>query len=169
MELRVRSERPSDVAAIREVNVVAFDTPAEADLVDALRANGRARVSLVAELDDRIVGHILFSPMSFEEPCDTVSLGLAPMAVVPDVQRSGFGTRLVLAGLERCSAIGCKAVFVLGHPAYYQRFGFVPASRFGIRSTYNVPDDVFMAMEVVAGSLLEARGVVRYAPEFDGL
>jgi len=170
MEIEIRNESPGDADAVRTVNRSAFDTPAEAALVDALRANGNAAIELVAEVNRQVVGHILFSPMSFDGACDARRpLGLAPMAVIPAYQRMGIGSRLVEAGLEECRRVGCEAVFVLGHPAYYPRFGFVPASRFGVRSTYDAPDEAFMAIELVEGALNGASGLVRYCREFDGI
>jgi len=167
---RVRPESPGDLAAVREVNSRAFDGAVEADLVDALRAAGAAPVSLVAEVDGAVVGHILFSPMTFEDAPAfrgrVVALG--PMAVLPGHQRRGIGGALVEAGLAACTATGATAVFVLGHPEYYPRFGFVPAEDFGLRSVYDVPHGVFMARELVPGALADARGLVRYHAAFEG-
>ena len=91
------------------------------------------------------------------------------MAVLPDHQRCGVGSRLVERGLQVLRGEGHQAVIVLGHPEYYPRFGFVPASRFGIRSTYDVPDNVFMALELQPGSLQNCAGTVHYQPEFDAV
>jgi putative acetyltransferase len=96
-------------------------------------------------------------------------MGLAPLAVTPARQRSGVGSALVRSGLEECARRGFGAVIVLGHASYYPRFGFVPASRFGIRGEYNVPDDVFMATELVPGFLAGKSGTIRYHPEFANL
>ena len=165
-QVLVRPERPADLAAIRSVNHAAFPEPAEADAVDALRANGKATVSLVAVQADRVVGHILFSPVTIGSGGHPYpALGLGPMAVLPDVQRAGIGSRLVTEGLVHCSQAGVGCVVVLGHPTYYPRFGFVPASRFGIGCEYRVPDEVFMAIELAPGALTEVSGICRYAPE----
>ncbi len=170
MDIVIRPERGSDLTSIRTVNRAAFDTAAEAGLVEALRANGHATISLVAEVRNEVVGHILFSPMTFEERSEVARpLGLAPMAVIPAWQRMGIGSKLVREGLAQCGVLGCQAVFVLGHPDYYPRFDFVPASRFGIRSTYDVPDEAFMAIEIVEGALARAGGVVRYGSEFESV
>jgi len=166
--LFIRREQPEDIAAIHEVHELAFGRPAEADLVDALRARSKVTLSLVAVEDDRIVGHILFSPVTID-PTDRrfLAVGLAPMAVLPQRQRRGIGSQLVNAGLLECRNAGYECVVVLGHPAYYPRFGFVPASRYGLRSEYEVPDEAFMVLAWHAGVLKDRGGVVRYQPEFD--
>ncbi len=95
-------------------------------------------------------------------------MGLGPMAVIPERQRGGVGSRLVEEGLERCRLSGCEAVFVLGHPDYYPRFGFVTAARKNFRCAYDVPDEAFMLKELTPGALdASAGGLVRYLPEFD--
>jgi putative acetyltransferase len=166
----VRAERAPDIPAIRDVNRAAFDTAAEADLVDALRVRAAPTVSLVAQADGGIVGHIMFSPVTLvcgqPPPASTTIMGLAPMAVLPRYQKRGIGSALVRAGLDRCRDLGVQAVVVLGHAAYYPRFGFVPASRFGIVSEYDVPDDAFMAIELEAGALSGRSGTIRYHEAF---
>jgi putative acetyltransferase len=166
----VRPERAGDAADIRACVVRAFGRPAEADLVDALRVVGGVAASLVAVAGARVVGHVLFSPVTIEGAApDLAPVGLAPVAVLPEVQRRGIGAALIEAGLARCRAAGHGCVVVLGHPAYYPRFGFAPASRFGLRSAYDVPDDTFMALELRTGALLGRGGTVRYRPEFAGV
>ncbi|MEE8468201.1 MAG: N-acetyltransferase [Planctomycetota bacterium] len=168
--MSIRPEQPGDEAAVREVLLRAFDGPAEAELVDRLRAAGAATVSLVAELEGVIVGQILFSPVEIQGEQSNVSgVGLAPMAVLPDHQRSGIGGELVRAGLASCRELGEMRVVVLGHPDYYPRFGFVPASTFGIGCDYDVPDDVFMAQELEPAALHGVRGTVHYRTEFGEL
>jgi putative acetyltransferase len=162
----VRSERSGDIAAIRGVNLAAFETAVEADLVDALRMQASPIVSLVADDAGSIAGHILFSPVTLSGSPDLKIMGLAPMAVVPARQRGGIGSALVSAGLDACMRLGFGAVVVLGHAGYYPRFGFVPASRFGIVSEYDVPDDVFMAIELEPGALKGASGTIRYHSVF---
>jgi len=165
----VRPEGPGDVDAVHQLNLVAFGSEDEAALVDALRAHGRVTVALIAEHQNRTVGHILFSPMTFEPANNRVSaVGLAPMAVLPGLQRQGIGSLLVENGLEACRGLGHDCVFVLGHPEYYPRFGFLRASGFGVSSSYDVPDEAFMALELRPGALSDVSGVVRYQPEFDG-
>jgi putative acetyltransferase len=163
--VRVRPESPAD-AAVRAVHEAAFPTPAEANLVDLLRQQAAPLISLVAKDGDAIVGHILFSPVTIDGRANLNAMGLAPMAVLPAHQRRGVGSSLVRAGLDVCRHRGVDAVVVLGHAAFYPRFGFQPASRFGIRSEYDVPDDVFMAIELRPGALAGPAGLVRYHAAF---
>jgi putative acetyltransferase len=162
----IRGEQPPDFAAIGDLTRAAFGSSTEAALVDALREQARPIVSLVADAAGQIVGHIMFSPVTLTGHADLHIGGLAPMAVLPGWQRRGIGSDLVRAGLERCRHTGFQAVVVLGHSAFYPRFGFAPAARFGIRSEYDVPDDVFMVMELVAGALRDRSGTIRYHPAF---
>ncbi|HEV7904323.1 MAG TPA: N-acetyltransferase [Pyrinomonadaceae bacterium] len=171
--ISVREESGADVPAVRQLNELAFGRTEEASLVDALRASAHPRVSLVAVENGEVVGHIFFSPVTIqpEESITTTAtagaaMGLAPMAVLPQHQKRGVGSRLVRAGLRACLNLGCAVVVVLGHPEYYPRFGFVPASRLGLRSEYDVPDEVFMATELVPGALDGVRGLVKYHPAF---
>lgn len=164
--MRFRPETNADRAAIRAVNEAAFETSTEANLIEILRDTLVQYVSLVADVDGKIVGHILFSPVSLtEHPCLNV-MGLGPMAVIPDYQRKGIGSALVHEGLKRCRELGAQAVVVVGHPEYYPRFGFVPADRYGLRCEYDVPADVFMIAELEAGALSGASGLVRYHDAF---
>ena len=168
--LFIRKERPEDIAAIHEVHELAFGRRAEADLVDALRTSGKATLSLVALEDGHIVGHILFSPVTIDAADRTFpAVGLAPMAVLPERQRHGIGSQLVKAGLLECRNAGYECVVVLGHPTYYPRFGFVPASRYGLKSEYEVPDEAFMVWAWHDEVLRDRGGVVRYQPEFYGV
>jgi putative acetyltransferase len=137
--------------------------------VDVLRAAGKVTLSLVAVLEGKIVGHILFSTVTIDSAAGSTSaIGLAPMAVLPEHQRRGIGSMLVREGLDACRAAGHRAVIVLGHPEYYPRFGFVRASRFGLTWEHEVQDEAFMAIELVPGALAGGPGVVRYQPEFEG-
>jgi putative acetyltransferase len=165
--IEIRPETPADFAAVREVNELAFEQPAEAGLVHALRAVARPLISLVAVEDGRVVGHILFSPVTIEGP-DGVStaMGLAPVAVRAECQNRGIGSALVREGRAACAALGENVVVVLDHPHYYPRFGFVPAATKGLSCEYPVPDDVFMVTELVPGALRGRTGLVRYHAEF---
>ena len=167
--ITVRAEAAADIPAVHRVNELAFGRPGEADLVDALRAAARPYISLVAAEEGQVVGHIFFSPVTLEaEDSGGAILGLAPMAVLPEHQRLGIGSQLVRAGLEECRRTGCDAVVVLGHPEYYPRFGFVPASRKGLRCEYPVPDEVFMVTELRPHAL-SRQGLVKYRPELAGV
>ena len=166
--MRVRPETDVDRAAIRAVNEAAFGSRVEADIVDALRAKGGELVSLVADRDGAIVGHILFSPVSLIGHDELDVMGLGPMAVLPLQQRKGIGSALVREGLRQCKHLGADAVVVVGHAHFYPRFGFAPALRYGIRCEYDVPDDVFMIAELEPRALHDVSGVVRYDEAFGG-
>jgi putative acetyltransferase len=164
--IEIRTERPGDLEAIRDVNERAFGGHAEATLVDHLRAANKAAVSIVAELGDRVVGHILFSPVTIANNPDGVrGAGLAPMSVLPEYQNRGIGSRLVRDGLIACREIGFDLVVVLGHSGFYPRFGFAPAESHGLGNEYNA-SDAFMVLELRAGALEGTSGMVTFAPEF---
>lgn len=168
--LSVRPEKPEDIPAVRHVNEQAFDGPQEAALVDALRKAARPFVSLVAIEDGQVVGHIAFSPVTIEGGGSVrKAMGLAPMGVLPEHQRRGIGSRLVRAGLEECRRLGCEIVVVVGHPEYYPRFEFSPASEQGLRSEYEVPEEAFMVTELQAGALRGVRGLVKYHAAFSSV
>lgn len=169
MAVTIRDEAPADHAAVREINRLAFGGPAEADLVDALRERATPGVSLVAEVGGRVVGHLMLSPVTLDGHPELRAMGLAPMAVLPPHQGAGVGSALVHAGLDACRALGTEVVVVLGHPGYYPRFGFAPASRLGLRCVYDAPDEAFMALELPDGALAGRTGLVRYHPVFDEL
>ena len=166
--IAVRFEQPGDAEGVRETNELAFGEPLEARLVDALRGC-HGYLSLVATIDNRVVGHILFTPVTIEPSVDRRIAGLAPMAVHPDHQRSGIGGQLIRAGLDACRTNGYEAAVVLGHPEYYPRFGFVPAHTFGLTCEFPSAPEAFMAMELEAGALGGIHGLVRYRPEFAAL
>jgi len=149
--MHIRPETEADRAAIRAVNEAAFGTAVEADVVEILRRKPIQSVSLVAAIDDVIMGHILFSPVSLTDCPQLTLMGLGPMSVAPEHQRKGVGSALVREGLARCKRLACQAIVVLGHPEYYPCFGFVRASRYAIRCEYDVPEDVFMIVELEEG------------------
>ncbi len=159
-------ETKTDWSAVRALNVSAFKTSAEANLVDALRKQSQPVVSLVAKENKTVVGHIMFSPVTLTGSPDLEIMGLAPMAVAPERQRKGIGSALIRAGLERCRQLGMGAVVVLGHISYYPRFGFKPSSSFGIGCEYEVPEDVFMIMELQSGYLAGRAGTIKYHEAF---
>ena len=159
----VHAERPGDAAAIRAVHVASFPTDLEARLVDLLRAAGRLRVSLVAEVGGAIVGHIAFSPVTAAS--GPAGAGLAPVAVIEPHRRQGIAAKLVRVGLEACRAAGFGWAVVMGEPAYYARFGFRPAAEFGLSDEYG-GGAAFQAIELAPGALPAGAGLIRYAPEF---
>ena len=165
----IRSEKEEDISSVYSLNKSAFESDAEAKLVNVLRSSLDDVISLVALDEDTVVGHIMFSPVAIVDCTEVKLYGLAPMAVNKKQQQKGIGTLLVEAGLKECKAQGISAVFVLGHPNYYPRFGFTPANKFGIQSEYDVPQNVFMAIELVAGSLNEIKGVVKYDSAFSSV
>jgi putative acetyltransferase len=161
----IRPEVATDHEAIRHVNRMAFGGEEEARLVDALREGGYVRVSLVAERDQQVVGHILFSDLPILTKSGVVpALALAPLAVLPDYQRRGVGSALVRQGLEVCAEQGHRIVIVLGHPDYYPRFGFSAALARPLDSPFS--GDHFMALELVPGALAGVSGQVQYPPPF---
>jgi putative acetyltransferase len=162
----IRTEEKRDWNAVHSLNTSAFKASAEADLVDVLREKARPVVSLIAEENDKIVGHIMFTPVTLSDHPDAAIMGLAPMAVAPAYQRRGIGSALVRAGLEECKQLGFGAVMVLGHPDYYPRFGFRPASDFDLGCEYEVPEGVFMAMELLPGYLNGKSGTISYHETF---
>ena len=164
----VRHERPEDASSVREVNELAFGQPAEADLVERLRQTGSDSMSLVAE-DDSVVGHILFTSVVVESVGHRVlGMGLAPMAVLPDRQRQGIGSQLVRRGLDILGERGCPFVVVVGHPQFYPRFGFEPASSHGLACQWEgVPDAAFMVMVLDVHAMAGVSGVAKYRDEFN--
>ena len=125
----IRPEQPDDIAAVHALNETVFGQPVEATIVNSIRAACPDTVSLVAVDDSRVVGHILFSPVLASGERNTVQgMGLAPMTVLPERQRQGIGSLLARAGIEAMRKRKCPFIIVLGHPKYYPRFGFVPAS-----------------------------------------
>jgi putative acetyltransferase len=160
--LRIREEERSDIPAIRELVTAAFGRAVEADLVDRLRADGDAVISLVATEGGGLVGHLLLSRMM----APVRALGLAPVSVLPARQGVAIGSKLIGAGVARAAQAGWEAVFVLGDPAFYSRFGFDAELARGFQSQY--AGSCFMVM-AVSGSLSATSGRVEYAPAFAGL
>jgi putative acetyltransferase len=170
--MTIRIERPGDAAQVRRVNELAFGQSLEADLVERLRrACADESLSLIAEdPHDGVVGHILFTPVVIENGRRVAGMGLGPMAVLPDRQRQGVGSRLVREGLDALRARGCPFVVVVGHPDYYPRFGFERASRHGLTSQWqDVPDAAFLVLVLDEGAMTGISGVPTYRDEFNEL
>lgn len=169
-EFSVRAEAPDDSAAVFEVVADAFPTESEAALVDELRGATDPQISLVAEMGGLVVGHVLFTPVEIEAPDRVIQgMGLAPLAVREAYQRQGAGSALVAAGLSRCREAGESVVVVLGHPAYYERFGFRPAWDRGIYYLTPEPNPALMVLELEADALPGCCGEVRYHPAIAAL
>jgi putative acetyltransferase len=167
--MQIRQEDSHDFSAVYKVNSSAFATSAEAQLVDTLRNEAHPVISLVADENGQIIGHIMFSPVTLSGNPGLKIMGLGPMAVIPTQQGKGIGSALVKAGLDKCHAHGYGAVVVLGHTWFYPRFGFRPSTQYGIRSEYDVPDDVFMIVELQKGYLQGSTGTIQYHPAFKGV
>jgi len=165
--IEIREERPGDVAAIRDVNRRAFGQDQEGNIVDALRSNGGALLSLVATLKGQVVGHIMYSPLSVGGEVTGAALG--PMAVLPEHQRQGVGSKLVETGNRKLRDAGCPFIIVLGHATYYPRFGFRPVSTYGIKCEWEVPDDVLMLLVLDEAKMRGVSGLAKYRPEFSSV
>ena len=161
----IRSEQAEDAAAIHQLIAAAFPTDAESRLVDLLRASGRLAFSLLAVKDEKIVGHIAFSPVTTAIGGATSGLGLAPLAVAESKRQQGIGEALVRAGLQRCREAAIPYVVVLGEPDFYGRFGFRAAAEFGLYDAYG-GGAAFQVLELCKGGAPRDGGLVQYAPEF---
>ena len=169
VDLDIRLETSSDVSGIRNVEERAFQRLTEADLVDLIRTRGKDSLSMVAVRSGSVTGHILFTPVTLEPHTDSLrGLGIGPLAVLPDCQKTGIGSRLMRAGLESCQAQGYDFIVLLGDPRYYSRFGFKPAREYGLTSDYGDGDE-FQLLELRPGALTGASGKVKYIPEFKEL
>lgn len=169
--VRVRQEGASDLEAVRHIIAAAFGQQDEADLVDRLRMSSAfvPELSLVAERNGNVVGHVMFTKAHIEcEQSRVDTLALAPVSVIPGHQKTGVGSALTRGGIECARSLGFQSVIVLGHAEYYPRFGFRPASTWKIGCPYPVSDEVFMALELSDGALTNAAGMMTYAPEFNG-
>ena len=161
----IRPEIPTDLEAIRALLVAAFSSVAENRLVEALRTSGRLILSLVAEVQGEIVGHVAFSPVTVG---DAIGAGLAPLAVRESHRGRGIATHLVREGLAGCERVGYGFAVVLGAPGYYGRFGFRPSAAWGLTGEHGGGDS-FQAIELKPASIPRGSGVVSYAPEFSNL
>lgn len=163
--IRIRPEKPSDYSAVYRLHEAAFGRKEEAELVTVLRHEVAQAISLVADREREIVGHILFTPVTFELEQGISAAGLAPLAVLPEDQGKGIGARLVREGLRRCKAQGYNSVVVLGHPEYYSRFGFEPAYLKGLSCEFPAPPEAFMVL--MFSPMPEGlQALVKYHPAF---
>ena len=163
LRIKIRNEEAKDLEQVREILRATFPSDAESKLVDALRANGKAIIALVAAHNDQALGHILFSPVSTTPPNEAKGIGLAPVAVHPKFQSQGIGSQLIREGLRLCEELGYDYCVLLGDPKYYLRFGFEKASQFGVQNEYGV-DDEFMLIRFSKRDIV--KGMAKYAPEF---
>lgn len=168
-DTKIRDETAADVDAVTTIVNDAFEGDAEVKLVAQLRQQCAGIISLVAEQQGQIVGHILFSPATLNNAPRYQLMALAPMAVSNVLQHQGIGSALVRAGLERCRLSGVDAVVVLGHPAYYPRFGFIPAKQVNILCPWPAPDDAFMVLPLKDKPISGQNSKVMYHPLFSGL
>lgn len=170
IQIEIRQEQPADHQAVYELNKAAFGQEGEAKLVELLRESDAfiPELSLVAVAGEEVVGHILFSKINIMDKNGRSfdSLALAPMAVKPARQRQGIGGKLITHGLSRAKTLGYTAVIVLGHEAYYPKFGFAPAITWQIKPPFDVPENAFMAIELVTGGLQGVTGTVNYPEAF---
>jgi putative acetyltransferase len=166
MSIEIREERSHDRAGIRNVNNRAFGQEQEANIVDALRTNGAVLLSLVATMNDRVVGHVMFSPITVG---DVTGAALGPMAVLPEHQRQGIGGVMIETGTDKLKQLGYPFMIVLGHAEYYPRFGFKPASRFGVVCEWEVPDEAFMLLVLDETRMKDVSGLARYRREFSSV
>jgi len=175
MEFKIRTEQPSDYKDTNQVIFRAFKGIDHTDgdehnLVDRLRDSDAfiPELSLVAEMESQIIGHIIFSRIKIVSDLDTSeeSLALAPVSVLPEYQKKKIGASLIEKGHQIAKGLGFKSVILLGHPEYYPRFGYSKASNWGIKAPFDVPDAAFMAIELVDGALNDVSGVVRYSSAF---
>jgi putative acetyltransferase len=164
----IRHETPEDIPLISSAIEQAFKRDAEARLAEKLRQACVDHISLVADDNGTIVGHIMFTPVLIKNGKEVQGMGLAPMSVLPARQRRGIGTQLVKSGLQILRKKGCPFVIVLGHPAYYPRFGFQPASRFNIKSQWEgVPDEAFMILVLEEEAMQNVSGIAMFRDEFN--
>jgi putative acetyltransferase len=165
----IRQEKPEDIDDIHSLNEQAFGQPQEANIIDNLRINCDNLLSLVAVENEKIVGHILFSPATIEGQHGVIKgMALAPMAVLPKMQRKGIGTQLVQKGIENLRKMQCPFVIVLGYPEYYPSFGFERASLYEIKCQWEgIPDEAFMILWLDKSTTNPVSGFAKYRDEFD--
>ena len=168
MNIFIRKEEEKDHKNVYEVNKLAFEQENESRLIEKIRAGSNfiPDLSLVADINNRIVGHILFSKIKVIGNSIFETLALAPMAVLPEFQKQGIGSNLINRGMEKAKELGFDSIIVLGHKDYYPKFGFRRASKWNIKCCFEVPDEVFMAVELIDGALKGKEGTIKYPDEF---
>jgi len=167
VSIEIREECHDDIAAVRDLNRQAFGQDQESNIVDVLRANEAALLSLVATVDDRVVGHIMYSPAVVGDNITGAALG--PMAVLPEYQRQRIGSKLIKAGNRKLKDAGCPFIVVVGHADYYPRFGFRPASKYRIKCEWDVPDNAFMLLVLDQAKMESVSGLAKYRHEFSSI
>jgi predicted N-acetyltransferase YhbS len=168
-DVTIKPEEKQDYGSIEIVNDIAFKQKNESILINKLREKPDfiPNLSLVAKYQNEIIGHILFFPVKIiakESAC--ITLSLAPMSIHPDFQNKGIGSLLIKSGLEQAKKEGFSSIIVIGHPNYYPRFGFLPASKWGIMVPFDVPDNVFLALELYEDELAKCHGMVDFPKEY---
>jgi putative acetyltransferase len=167
--IEIREEEPKDYDSVRIVNDLAFGQSEEGHIVDKLRKACKETISLVAVFDEKIVGHIFFSPSTIlHNDKHIIGMGLAPMAVLPEFQKQGIGSLLVKEGLRQIKEMDCPFIIVLGHEHFYPKFGFERASIYGLKAQWEgVPDEAFMVLVLNKSAMAGVSGVAKYRSEFD--
>jgi putative acetyltransferase len=173
MKIDIRPEKAGDreeQKSIYDLHLRTFGRRVEPELVGKIRSseNFIPELSLVAVNENKIAGHVIFSLISIKSKREEIPvLALSVLCVLPEYQKRGIGTKLVGRGFEECQRLGHNFVIIVGLPSYYPRFGFVPASGYGLSPAFEVPDEAFMAVELTSGALNGISGTVQYPPEFD--
>ena len=167
--IEIREERKKDYGAIKEVNDKAFKQPQEGNIINKIRKSDTEILSLVAVLDNKIVGHIFFSSVEIEGHDEIKrGMGLAPMAVLPKYQRQGIGSMLIKESIRKLKEKSVPFIIVLGHENYYPKFGFEIASKYGLKCQWEgVPDAAFMVMILDKNKMKNVNGIAKYREEFN--
>ena len=167
--ITIRNEENRDRRSVSLIYKAAFGQATEADLVESLRKSCPGRLALVADERGQVVGHILFTPATITTDCGKtiIGMGLAPIAVTPDLQGQGIGSRLVNVGLAILKEQRCPFVIVLDHPRFFPRFGFAPAEEHRVRCQWpDVPSEAFMIL-LLNQEAQQISGIARYRDEFN--